>query len=172
MSQCKTCGEFIIWDNHKCQPKFFCWVAHIDGSNYMEQGDAWTVHAFDHEAAAVKFAEQWDWQDCEPLMLNASGFVCATSMDGETKTFMIEGEMVPSYHGREWTCVDGLRALHLAITYAVQDIEWQVERWRKDDVPYYDLYGVDVPIDWKRGDRIVLLRTLHKVSGKMEVADD
>lgn len=181
--RCNTCKEFMTFgrSSHRCQPKFFCWVEHIDGTAYMQQEDSWTVHAYDAEAAAEKFSEQWDWQDCEPLMLNGAAMVLVTAMDGETKRFSIEGEMVPSYHAREWTIDDGLREFCRAIRAAWGQIEWQLDRWKKEaagvpeehrkDVAWYDDFGIDVAPDWEYGSPMVLLKTLHMVKGKLEVAD-
>ncbi len=57
MAECKKCGSYSIFDNHRCPPK---WLA-LDKEN---QGDNWEdaveVYAWDAQDAAIVASEKFD----------------------------------------------------------------------------------------------------------------
>lgn len=160
-SRCSTCGEFTIWDSHKCAPRFLCWIEHIGGYSYdYTEEDATEVYAYDAQAAAVRHAEEWDWRESEPQMLNDTGFVMVRDPREDTlHRFAVEGEMSPSYRASEWTLDDGWRALGRAIRQAFWDMDALLSKLSQEDRPLPSWLEVDGSADAfnpDSGDRIIL----------------
>jgi len=60
MSKCLTCGEYIIWDNHKCNPSYYVWDEEEEFYDIYDSKH-YKVFARDSENAAIGFAEK-DWE--------------------------------------------------------------------------------------------------------------
>jgi len=108
MSTCPICKEIIIWDSHKCNPRWTVWVTiddivdELDPENLEFVAD-FEVYARDAEAAAEKATEKFDdeydvagdgseaqvrvrpWEDTGPE---------------NDELFYVHGQMYPSYIAR------------------------------------------------------------------------
>ena len=99
MDWCKHCRALIFSGNtHQCPPKWSVWIA----EDPREDTEG-IFHAVDAAEAAEKFIEEWD-QDGYDMLTYASSTevkVCLADGIGETKTFSVSGESVPTYTAYE-----------------------------------------------------------------------
>ena len=100
---CKTCHEYqytSISKEHACPPAFLVWCR--DNHGVEEEGDR--IHAYDHSAAAEKWAECDDHDSADYSIVRGSPAtvrVRATTGDAGEKWFEVSGESLPSYSARE-----------------------------------------------------------------------
>lgn len=87
-NKCKDCNEFH-WDNTPCNPIFKVYDEEYMGDKPKE------FHAYDHEAAAIKYAQYYNSSDND--LMNDEREVLVESADHSVKKkFIISAE--PSIH--------------------------------------------------------------------------
>jgi hypothetical protein len=95
MPVCKTCGEFILSNNHYCSPRWKCY----DVDNSDPEG-ACTVYATDARTAAAKYSKDKDDANCD----HRNDRTVAVRLFGDcgawTK-YEVRVECVPEYYARE-----------------------------------------------------------------------
>lgn len=107
---CKTCGG-MIWTNskysstHVCPPLFEVWCPEEDGNPEFAN----KVRAVDHEAAATKWADEYDAYDTPRIaMQDWVPIVCVRKLyEDEVKRFEVFGELVREYRAKELPTQDG-----------------------------------------------------------------
>lgn len=98
MSNCKTCGAFFVNEFHKCPPIWLCWIEYN-----QEECDAREVHAYSADAAAEKYAEDYDSDSGEySIVSGRAESVCVVKdRAGKILRFALSGESVPRYSATE-----------------------------------------------------------------------
>lgn len=86
-NKCKDCEEYH-WDNTPCNPVF-----KVFDEDYMGD-DSKEFHAYNHEAAAIKYAQYYNSSDY--TLMNNERDVIVESAEGLKKKFTISAE--PSIH--------------------------------------------------------------------------
>ena len=96
---CKTCGNYQYSKSHKCPPRF--WVAHEE---YLGE-DLEIVFAHDYQWAAERYAEQYEQNSCEYNISGKGEELTIQVFDNPRrengKTFIVTGEMIPTYYAKE-----------------------------------------------------------------------
>lgn len=112
--RCAICKEYGFFGastflSHSCKPRFECRLETQDADDWRD------TYATDHEAAAEKYAGQYDCNDgCYPIV--SGGFrddvfvLVRKDEDSQVERFCIEAEMVPSYRARKVELTSGIRS--------------------------------------------------------------
>jgi len=94
MPFCDTCGRYRIQGHeHDCPPSFTVSCPEFDTSR--------TVRADDHEDAAKRWADIFDWDGDYIIVGGEEPVVVVTDGTGEQKTFRVSGRSVPVYDAVE-----------------------------------------------------------------------
>ncbi|HYE38252.1 hypothetical protein [Methylocaldum sp.] len=92
---CRTCDTYR-WRGHTCYPMYECRASDAMGGD----DDRWTpVNAYDEEAAAARFVEEYDEGGDYPYLSAGSGEVLVRRGDERWSVF-IEAESRPHYSAR------------------------------------------------------------------------
>lgn len=105
-ARCKTCGDHDFLSRHTCRPEWECRLAWDD----YPGADWHTVHAYDAETAAEKFADRYDSEGDHTIICGRHRHndvivyvrkpADPDSFDVlDAELFAIEAEAVPHYYG-------------------------------------------------------------------------
>ena len=106
---CPTCGKYDGFGygfmDHRCKPMWEC----RQETKWMADDDWQTIHASDSEEAAEVFAERYDCEGGEYVIVGGKcrdDFVVQVRKPGETEIerYSIEAEAVPQYRGTKLKC--------------------------------------------------------------------
>ena len=107
MKWCKTCGQAIFsWKPHICPPRWLCWFSGEHDDDEPEDG-----HYMYSPSASTAAEEYAEWYD------NQGDYTCIGGEDVqvtvrnpetmEEETFIVRGDMTPSYHADRKETADG-----------------------------------------------------------------
>jgi len=94
---CPTCGRFILVKPHVCPPQWRCWAEEDETAE-----DASTVRAYNAEAAAREYADDYDSENEGFIAYECAEcvFCVQSAAGGEVLRFRVSGRMDPVYQAR------------------------------------------------------------------------